>query len=499
MPEPIRALAFILIAIILAYGLFNRVFSQLIGQQLFKKLVITYIFILFSAAISPGYWFFLLLVLFYIYFLSPDARNNRLAYYFMLLLAVPNFWLDIPGFGVVRFIMTMSYPRFLILVLLLTLLLNKQTTQTKPYRYLASDTILTLYILLKSILGFRDDTLTNAARESLMLFIDIFLPYFVISRHIGSTEQFRQLLAIFLFVMLCLSLVAVIELVKSWHLYNPFIVKLGTQNPHSLYLFRSGMLRASTVFYSPIALGYAITLAFAAYLYLRPMITTSITQKMIAFVLLMGLGASLSRGPWLGFVILMLTFTFLQKGAIQKTFKALTSLLVALPLLSLTPYWDKFISLLPFIGTVEAENITYRQRLIDNAWLVFQKYPLFGSPNFQDEPEMQRMIQGQGIIDVVNSYIGVVLEIGAIGLFLFVFFFVWLLLKAYRLTRIIEESDEKLYRLGLSLISAMTCTMFTISTVSSIDYIPYLYWSFSGLLAAYIILVKEQNEKQQNV
>lgn len=496
MPEPIRALAFILIAVYLAYILFHKIFNQLIGQKIFSKLFATYVFILFSASISPGYWFFLLIVLFYVYFLSPEAKKNPLAYFFMLLVAVPNFWLEIPGFGIVRYIMIMSYPRFLILILLLTLLLNKETTKRKPYSYLASDTILSLYIILKGLLALRDDTVTNAAREALMLYIDIFLPYFVISRYVLTVDQFKQLLAIFLFVMLSLSFVAIIEVVKSWHLYNAFISKLSAQNPHSLYLFRGGMLRASTVFYSPIALGYAITLAYAAYLYLRPAIKNSLLQKTMAGVLLVGLGASLSRGPWLGFVIMLLSYTLLQKGGIQKIVKAQFAIILVVPVLSLTPYWNKFISLLPFIGSEQTENITYRQQLIQNAWLVFQKYPLLGSPRYQEEPEMLRMIQGQGIIDVVNSYIEIVLENGAAGLILFVYFFVWLLVKAYRLTRVIEERDESLYRLGLTLISSMVSTMFIISTVSSIDYIPYLYWSFSGLMAAYIIIARERVEKQ---
>jgi len=492
MPEPLRAFFFILIAIGVSYVLFSRIFFTLIGQSLFKKLVISYIFVIFSAAVLPGFWFFLFVIFFYLYFIVPDARNHRLAYFFMLLLAVPNFWLDIPGFGVVRFLMTMSYPRFLVLILLLTLLMNKQGHETKPYRYIASDSILTFFLITKAILGFREDTVTNAIREAVMLYIDIFLPYFVVSRFVQSAEHFRQLLAVYLFVMICLSMIAIMELAKNWHLYNPFIAKLGTNNPYSLYLFRSGMLRASTVFYSPIALGYAITLAYAAFLYLRPMIVPPVKEKWISGILLMGLGASLSRGPWLGFAILLITYTLMQRGALQKIMKGLASLLIIVPLLSLTPYWDKFVSLMPFVGTVDAENITYRQRLIDNAWLVFQKYPLFGSPNYRLEPEMQRMIQGQGIIDVVNSYIGIVLENGAIGLITFVFFFAWLLFQSYRLTRLFESINTTYYRLGLSLVSAMTCTLFTISTVSSIDYIPYLYWTFSGMLAAFIIHGREQ-------
>ena len=97
---------------------------------------------------------------------------------------------------------------------------------------------------------------------------------------------------------------------------------------------------------------------------------------------------------------------------------------LALPLLAIVPGGQKVLDLLPFIGTIEVENITYRQRLFDNAMIVIQRNPLLGSFDFRSTPEMQSMIQGQGIIDIVNTYIGMALQVGLIGLTLFVVFFV---------------------------------------------------------------------------
>lgn len=42
---------------------------------------------------------------------------------------------------------------------------------------------------------------------------------------------------------------------------------------------------------------------------------------------------------------------------------------------------------------------------MDNSWIVIQRNPLFGSFDFRNTPEMQSMIQGEGIIDIVNTYI----------------------------------------------------------------------------------------------
>lgn len=48
------------------------------------------------------------------------------------------------------------------------------------------------------------------------------------------------------------------------------------------------------------------------------------------------------------------------------------------------------LNLLPFIGTIENENITYRERLIDNSMIVIQRNPLFGSFDFRNTPKCSR-------------------------------------------------------------------------------------------------------------
>ncbi len=493
MPETIRATLFILFAVSVAYLFFKKSILTVAPDLPCNRLLILYGSALLLAAILPGFWIFLITLFLIIWFFSPRDVDSRLLLFLCLMLALPNLWLDIPGFGGMRFLMTMSYPRFLIIVLLLTLLFQP-AAKHRRFGALRSDYYLTAYLLLRIILGFREDTITNGLREGVILFIDVIPIYYVMSRYIQDTQQLQKLLVLFVFILLCLSLIGMMETVKNWHLYNPFIHHLGTRNPPALYLERSGLLRASTIFYTPIALGFAVTLAYGAYLQFRPSLTNPVGRLGIPLLLLGGLAASLSRGPWVGFALLIFVYTLLQRNAISRVIKGFFLTLLFLPIASLTPFWDKFINLLPFIGSVEHENITYRQRLIDNAWLVFQKYPLFGSPNYRNEPEMLKMIQGQGIIDVVNSYIRIGLENGAVGLFFFVAFFIWLLRNSYRLSQHVANHDPQLQHLGICFTAMTVSTMFIISTVSSIDYIPYLYWMLSGLVGAYIFITREKLE-----
>jgi O-antigen ligase len=162
---------------------------------------------------------------------------------------------------------------------------------------------------------------------------------------------------------------------------------------------------------------------------------------------------------------------------------------LALPLLAIVPGGQKVLDLLPFIGSVDVDNITYRQRLFDNAIIVIQRNPLFGSFDYRNTPEMQSMIQGEGIIDIVNTYIGVALSFGLVGLTLFVAFFATVLLGIRKAMRSFPKDDET-RRLGRALLATLVGILVTIVTVSSITIIPVVYWSVAGLGVAYIQMTR---------
>jgi O-antigen ligase len=144
------------------------------------------------------------------------------------------------------------------------------------------------------------------------------------------------------------------------------------------------------------------------------------------------------------------------------------------------PFIDRFTNLLPFVGSADKGSETYRSRLFENSIIVIERYPLFGSDTFVREPEMQTMIQGQGIVDVVNTYLQISLHYGLIGLLLFAMFFGVLAIKLAAMFWT-SKSDIVSYEGVLALLAAM---LFTIATTSSVSIIPYIYWPFSGLCAA---------------
>jgi O-antigen ligase len=297
-------------------------------------------------------------------------------------------------------------------------------------------------------------------------------------------------LAVFVLAALPLCLVAVFEIAKGWHLYHAIEYAWG--EGRSGYLDRAGLLRASASAISPIVLGFVIMVALGCLIALQQ---NGLRQNMarIGFALLgAGLIASLSRGPWVGAASLVVIYLITGPNAVTKLAKLAALGGISTLLLLPTPIGAKLVDFLPFIGSIDAANVEYRQRLITNALTVVERHPWLGSVDYLSTPEMQEMIQGQGIIDVVNTYLGVVLEYGIVGLTLFVGFFASVLFALRRSLRATSVGNPELRTLLRVSIATLVAILVTIGTVSSVSYIPYVYWSFAGLCMAVVRIAYAQ-------
>jgi O-antigen ligase len=150
--------------------------------------------------------------------------------------------------------------------------------------------------------------------------------------------------------------------------------------------------------------------------------------------------------------------------------------------LALTPWGKSFSRYLPFVGQVETGSIDYRSRLLDVSLEVLTEKPWFGDIFYLNNPKMETMRQGQGIIDMVNTYLQVALPFGLVGLGLFLAVFVFGLLGANAKRKQFDPGTEIV---GRSVIAATIGALVTIFTVSSISVIPTLYWILAGVLVAY--------------
>ncbi|MDX1366003.1 O-antigen ligase family protein [Pseudomonas sp.] len=490
MPEHLRALIVILALACIVFAFARRPAVDLIPYSDFTRRRNLWLALSVLAFISHSFWLYVVVTAI-VLTIAQRRERNPLALFFILLFLIPPAPMQIPGFGLINYFFALDHVRLLALLILLPAFFTlRRRAGTLAFGRTWPDKLLVLYLLLSALLHLRETTLTDTLRQTLYLFTDVFLPYYVASRALKQLSEFKDAMLAFALAAMVLALIGVFEYARHWLLYNSLIDALGMHWGMSNYLGRGGSLRASASTGQAIVLGYVISVAIGFYLFLHTGVRSRLQQRLGALLLAVGLFAPLSRGPWLGAAAMITVFIATGRNAAKRLMLLGLAGVLALPLLSIIPGGNKLIDLLPYIGTIEKGNITYRERLFDNSMIVIQRNPILGSIDYLSTPEMQSMIQGEGIIDIVNTYLSVTLESGLTGLALFAGFFTTIVLGIRKSLRTFQDKDDETLRLGRALLATLLGVLLTIMTVSSISVIPVVYWSLAGLGVAYIQMVR---------
>jgi type III secretory pathway component EscS len=439
---------------------------------------------------------------FWIYIIAAGAllligvkrETNKLGLYFFLLFAVPPIDAEIPGLGGIRYFFSIDYLRLLSLTILLpAALVLREDSQADGAKASIAEKFLAAFIVLNLLLQLNADSFTNTLRQGFIYLLDIVLPYYVASRALKNLGGFRDALMSFAVAGLALAIFSILEFSSHYLLYTPLKYSLGASNwDYGNYLIRDGILRAQGSTGHPIVLGYVMSVAIGAFMFLRRSVPIRVVWKAGLVLLIAGLIVPVSRGPWIGAAVAMLIFIGIgprASAAISKT--ALVGVL-ALPILLFTPVGEKIVSFLPFVGTVEEDTIGFRHRLIDVSTDIILANPLFGSYDFMLYLEDLR---AGGIIDIVNSYLNIALSSGLVGLALFLSFFWVILIGIFKGMRGLAK-DGELHLLGRALVASLIGTLVTIVTTSSINVIPFVYWSLAGMGVAYIRLLARSSPSE---
>jgi len=487
MPEHLRALVVVLALSGLSFWLMRPAVAQWVGAATFKQWRNLWLGLTLVAFLSHSFWVYALVVAL-VLLLKPPPMGHVVGVWLLLLFLVPAASINIPGLGIINFLFTINHLRLLSLVLLLpaALVLLQQRASLR----LGStwpDKLLLTFLLLVAVLQLREDNITSTLRGTFYLFTDVFLPYYVASRSLRSVEDFRHALTGFLIAALLLGAMAMFEMLRYWKLYFALQNAMGFEQAVGNYLGREGILRASVTTGHPIPLGLVMMTAVGLFFYLREQ-GTHWQRRLGWLVLAGGLAASLSRGPWVGAVFTIGMFLALGPKPVKHLLGLALLGAAAIPLLAVLPGGDRVLNLLPFIGQADQFNITYRERLLENSWIVIERNFWLGSIDYLQTPEMLSMIQGQGIIDIVNTYIGVALEYGMVGLGLFCLFFGLAWLGVFNSFR--RQADAEARLLGRVLLATLAGVLLTIFTVSSVNVIPWVYWTLAGVCVAYASVFK---------
>jgi O-antigen ligase len=494
MPEHIRALVVILGIAIFIFSVAKPAFSSLLLRDEFVLFRNLWLALTLTVFLSGNFWLYITISALLV-FVAQRGVSDKTALFLMLLFALPLVSSEISGFGVLKHLFAINGVRLLELLLLLPMYATLVAdTTTKPFGRSITDKFVAMFLILTVVLEVRATTLTDTIRFAFYSFIDIFLPYYVASRSLRRIEQFRTVLACLIIGCLLLGGVAIFENLKGWLLYGNLNRVLGvSESAISAYLLRDGVLRASGTTGQAIVLGYVMMVGIGFFAFIGQRIGNLLLRNLLFAILVGGLFASISRGPWVGTVIFFLVFIMFGEWPVQNMIKVAIGGVLALGIVLALPVGEKITRLLPFVGSVDSSNVDYRERLIENGLAVFQHNPFFGSVNYLDTPEMQSMKQGQGIIDVVNSYVGILLQYGLVGLLLFVGVFASVLWSVYRILRRFKSKANEHYLLGRTMFAVLVAILITIYTVSSISFIPILYWIIAGMGVAYVQMFAKTN------
>ena len=494
MTEDIRALIFIFILVSGPIFLFNHFAHAHNLKRDVKTWTIVWCATTILAFLSPNFWIYAAFLAIGLSYISQADAIKRICLFFVLLPSLPAATIAIPGFGLINYVFNIGHHHILSLVLLLPLAIRKSKgiNATKFVAY-----VLLTYFLIKVAIILRDQNITVLLRRATVMTITILIPFFAIRKSVKTLDDFKKILLAIAFGVMIQAVIGAAESFKGWRLYNAATSTLGLDWGYGSYIARLNILRASAALGHPIVLGYVCVIGIGAMLLMK---TTRISMNRFYWLFLgimsVGLVATLSRGPWVGAVLLVIAFIFTGQKAANKLMKLGFAGFLALIIMSQFSIGRGLIDIIPFVNSDEENHavstISYRQQLMEQSWIVIKRNPILGSDNYLSTPEMRSMMQGEGIIDIVNSYVGVALESGLVGLGLFLLFFIIPLLKMYNFLPTLKKHNEfkEWSDLNRVFIATILGIMLTIFTTSSIGVVAIYYWSVVGLACAHINAVR---------
>jgi hypothetical protein len=333
------------------------------------------------------------------------------------------------------------------------------------------------------------DTSLNVIRRAILFFLDTYVLYYTVARTCQSRLKLADAAASFCLACGVLAAIALFENLRSWLLYTDIASSWG-DDPHAgFYLTRGGSVRAQASAGHSIALGNILAVGFGFWLYLKSHVQSAKQRVGVTLLLWAGLYATTSRGAWLGTATIYFTFLAAGPRAASRIVKGGLLAVVVAGLIAVSPISDRVLALLPETGKPADE---YRHRLAERGWQLVMEHPFFGDQF--PWPEMEDLRQGEGIIDIVNTYLAVALNYGLTGLFCFVSFILIGMTKVYARTRELVHSDPDLALFGTSLIACITGILLMIDS-NSFALIENSFYVLAGLTAAYARLAKSEQHR----
>ncbi len=474
-----KALVVVFAISLLVLFFFRKPYAEIIGSKRYRNWAFLWLSITASAFIINGFWLFTGVSAVLVYAFSR-AEPVKPAIYALLIAATPAFDVPMRGFAGINMFIDVSPQLVVAAVILIPALFNARKIKKIARAANGADLFFLLFLLLELALAARAESFTHMLRTGVQAALLMAPLYYVFSRYPKTLDDVRIISTAFVLSVMIMAVISILEIILSWHLYDGVIRNWFGQVPFG-YKLRGGFLRASVSAFNPIVWGFvamsAIGLAIAV-------LNDGFSKyyRNIGFVVLAaGLLTCLSRGPWVGAIIVFIVFVLSSRQAFTRALQLSLGLLIATGIASMTSFGRSVLEFLPYFGTSGGDTISYRQRLLDASLQVIMENPFFGTLNYLAHPKLQAMRQGEGIIDLVNVYIQIALSSGLVGVSLFIGVFLSVLLPLRKAMISARKYNPKLALYCQVYLATIVGIMATIFTTSQIGQIPIIYWAFLGI------------------
>lgn len=478
----LAALVYALVSIAVAVGC-----MRLLGFSvpLEKRVAGSWIALTFVAFLSVSMWMFYILVAVVCWIGAPKSPEERVVYFIGILPALPKFEFLIPGFAGIESLFSIDYARFVTMAVLLPLAAGAlRSTALAPRSSIARkiDFFVFAYVMWAVLLAFDRNGVTQGVRAMFQQLMFVALPYLVVSRYLVDSARAKEALSTVLYAALIVATIGIVEQLTDWWFYRyiPERIGMGLMDWRVLgHYERAGLVRVRSTIGG--GLGFLMVIAIAILITLRYEIRSRIFYIGALAALTLCLYFTGARGSWLAGALIagLLSVRWFIRS--PKHFLVACGLAVVL-----LPAGQAALE------SVEDEEGTfdYRQQLIASAIPMILERPI-GGYNGLAEVEatgrLEHLRQGEGIIDLVNTYIQIAMLEGIVGLVLFLGSLLLALFALLRFTaaEIRNEGSERLSQ-SLLLSAIIITTAFLIGTTSMTGYFQDYYMIVIALSAALV-------------
>ena len=413
------------------------------------------------------------------------GMRGKLATYMLLIMILPPLTWQVGGLGDINYVLGLTGPRALALVLLPGLALRylgDRTFKREPW-VLWIDFFVFGYQGLRVLLMFPHSSSSGLLRMMVESTLDILLPYYVASRAIRSPSDLRFLLSHLALGLALVACMGCAEYVSHRSLYSELQWLYGYKWQLTMTLLRGDHLRVQAATPQPIVLAFEMIFALGLWTYLRGDEWKRWAVRGVFVATIGCLVFTGSRGPLLCgavFAIALYGLRKLQTKTFVTSFLLLFAAAIVIKMVGADQILVDALGVLFGSTAEDLSSINYRRELLDTALALLHQSPWLGVPNYA--AQMQDLRQGEGIIDLVNSYVAIALDAGVIGLAIYLLPYCIAFNRLVRVPGIQRGTpDEAGTGWFAAVVIAMTIALLlTIFTTSTFSTMPFLL----GLLLA---------------